>query len=302
MTDMLSFMAAPFAACLVLVGLHAYFGIHVIERRILFVDLAVAQFAALGAVVGFAFGYHPGEIGSTLFSLAFATVAAALFALTRVRIEKLPQEAIIGITFVVASAATILVADRAPEGAEHIKETLAGSLLWVTWPTVLKVLVIYVVVGLFHWLLRRRFMLITTDPEAAYHRGWRVRWWDFLFYFSFGVMITFSVEIGGILMVFAYLVIPACVAILLHAGMRLRLVVGWIVGVLGSGLGLVGSYYLDLPTGPAIVVVLGLLLVAAWLFDETRSSGQTFRPAPPAARGVGTSAGPSRRSPGARTE
>ena len=271
MTDMLSFMAAPFAACLVLVGLHAYFGIHVIERRILFVDLAVAQFAALGAVVGFAFSHHPGELGSTLFSLGFATIAAALFALTRVRIEKLPQEAIIGITFVVASAATILVADRAPEGAEHIKETLAGSLLWVTWPTVLKVLVIYVFVGLFHWLLRGRFMLITTDPEEAYRRGWQVRWWDFLFYFSFGVMITFSVEIGGILMVFAYLVIPACVAILLHAGMRSRLIVGWIVGVFGSGVGLLGSYYLDMPTGPAIVVVLGLLLVASWAFDGLRA-------------------------------
>jgi zinc/manganese transport system permease protein len=273
---MLGFMAAPFVACLVLVGLHAYFGIHVIERRILFVDLAVAQFAALGAVVGFAFGQHPGEVGSTLFTLGFATMAAALFALTRVRVEKLPQEAIIGITFVVASAATILVADRAPEGAEHIKETLAGSLLWVTWPTVLKVLVIYIGVGFFHWLLRHRFMLITTDPEEAYRRGWRVRGWDFLFYLSFGVMITFSVEIGGILMVFAYLVIPACVAILLHAGMRSRLVVGWIVGVFGSGLGLVGSYYLDLPTGPTIVVVLGLLLLAAWLFDRAagrRSSG-----------------------------
>jgi zinc/manganese transport system permease protein len=271
MTNMLSFMAAPFAACLVLVGLHAYFGIHVIERRILFVDLAVAQFAALGAVVGFAFGQHPGEAGSTFFSLGFATLAAALFAVTRVRVEKLPQEAIIGITFVVASAATILVADRAPEGAEHIKETLAGSLLWVTWPTVIKVFLIYVAVGVFHWLLRDRFMSITTNPEGAFQRGWRVRWWDFLFYLSFGVMITFSVEIGGILMVFAYLVIPACVAILLHAGMRSRLVVGWIVGVVGSGVGLVVSYYLDMPTGPAVVVVLGLLLFAAWVFDSLRA-------------------------------
>jgi zinc/manganese transport system permease protein len=267
MTDMLSFMAAPFAACLVLVGLHAYFGIHVIERRILFVDLAVAQFAALGAVVGFAFGLHPGEAGSTLFALGFATLAAALFALTRIRNEKLPQEAIIGITFVVASAATILVADRAPEGAEHIKETLAGSLLWVTWPTVLKVLVIYIVIGVLLRLMHDRFILVSTDAEEAYRRGWSVRWWDFLFYFSFGVMITFSVGIGGILMVFAYLVIPACVAILLHAGMHWRLAIGWIVGVVGSGLGLMASYYYDMPTGPAIVVSLGLLLVLAGLFD-----------------------------------
>jgi len=199
MTQMLAFMAAPFAACLVLVGIHAYFGIHVIERRILFVDLAVAQFAALGAVVGFVNGYHPGELGSTLYSMAFATLAAVLFALTRARDEKLPQEAIIGITFVVASAATILIADRAPEGAEHIKEMLSGSLLWVTWPTVIKDLIIYSAVGLFHWIFRHRFMLITEDPGEAFRRGWNVRWWDFLFYLSFGVIITFSVEIGGVL-------------------------------------------------------------------------------------------------------
>ncbi len=273
MLEMLSFMAAPFAACLVLVGIHAYFGIHVIERRVLFVDLAVAQFAALGAVVGFASGHHPGELGSTLYSMAFATIAAALFAITRMRHEKLPQEAIIGITFVVASAAAILVADKAPEGAEHIKETLAGSLLWVTWPTVIKDLIIYSAVGLFHWFLRHRFLLMTTDPEEAYRQGWKIRWWDFLFYLSFGVIITFSVEIGGILMVFSYLVIPACIAILLAADMRTRLILGWVIGWLGSALGLVASYVWDFPTGPAIVVVLGLMLVAAWLVEATRRGG-----------------------------
>ncbi len=270
MTDMLVFMAAPFAACLVLVGIHAYFGIHVIERRVLFVDLAVAQFAALGAVVGFAAGHHPGEPGSTLYSMGFATLAAVLFAVTRMRDEKIPQEAVIGITFVVASAAAILVADRAPEGAEHIKETLAGALLWVTWPTVLKDVVVYSAVGLFHWVFRRRFLLITTDPAEAWRRGWWVRWWDFLFYLSFGIIITFSVEIGGVLMVFAYLVIPACIAILLAHTMRTRLILGWLVGWLGSALGLVASYRWDLPTGPAIVVVLGLMLVVTWTWRNWR--------------------------------
>jgi zinc/manganese transport system permease protein len=264
MSEMVSFMAAPFAACLVLVGIHAYFGIHVIERRVLFVDLAVAQFAALGAVVGFLRGFHPGELGSTLFSMAFAVLAAAIFALTRMRTQKLPQNAIIGITFVVASAAAILVADRAPEGAEHIKETLAGSLLWVTWPTVIKDLVIYAAVGLFHWFLRRRFMLITTHPQEAYRRGWWVRWWDFLFYLSFGVIITFSVEIGGVLMVFAYLVIPACIAILLASKMSVRLGLGYLVGIVGSALGLAASFVWDAPTGPAVVVVLGLMLLLTW--------------------------------------
>ena len=270
MMEMLSFMAAPFAACLVLVGIHAYFGIHIIERRVLFVDLAVAQFAALGAVVGFAAGHHPGSLGSTLFAMGFASIAAGIFAITRMRYEKLPQEAIIGITFVVASAAAILVADKAPEGAEHIKETLAGSLLWVTWPTVIKDLIIYSAVGLFHWLLRKRFLLISFDPDEAYRRGWKIRWWDFLFYLSFGIIITFSVEIGGILMVFSYLVIPACIAILLATNMKTRLILGWGIGWLGSALGLVASYVWDFPTGPAIVVVLGLMLIVAWLADLTR--------------------------------
>ena len=264
MTEMLMFMAAPFAACLILVGIHAYFGFHVIERRVLFVDLAVAQFAALGAVVGFINHHHPGEFGSTLYSMSFATLAALLFAFTRVRDARLPQEAIIGVTFVVASAASILIADRAPEGAEHLKESLAGSLLWVTWPTVIKDLVIYSAIGLFHWVFRHRFMLVTTDPAEASRRGWNIAWWDFLFYLSFGITITFSVEIGGILMVFAYLVIPACIAILLSSTMRIRLLLGWGIGFLGSAMGLIGSYVWDFPTGPAIVVVLGLMLAATW--------------------------------------
>lgn len=263
MSQMATFMAAPFAACLVLVGIHAYFGIHVIERRVLFVDLAVAQFAALGAVVGFLNGHHPGEPISTLYSMAFATLAAALFALTRMRHERIPQEAVIGITFVLASAMTILVADRSAEGAEHIKETLAGNLLWVTWPTVVKDLIVYSILGAIHVALRHRFLLITADPEEAYRRGWWVRWWDFVFYLTFGVMITFSVEIGGVLMVFSYLVIPACIAILAAVTLRARLVIGWVVGATASALGLVASYVWDFPSGPAIVVVLGLMLLAA---------------------------------------
>lgn len=277
MSEMLVFMAAPFAACLVLVGIHAYFGIHVIERRVLFVDLAVAQFAAMGAVVGFLVGHHPGGAWSTLYSMGFATLAAVMFALTRMRHERIPQEAIIGITFVLASAVTILVADRSAEGAEHIKETLTGNLLWVTWPTVLKDLVIYSLLGGFHVVLRRRFLLITADVQEAYRRGWWVRWWDFVFYVTFGVTITFSVEIGGILMVFSYLVIPACVAILSATSLRARLIVGWAVGATGSAIGLVASYVWDFPAGPAIVVVLGGMLLVAGLLRAV-FVGQT--PAP----------------------
>lgn len=266
MTEVLTFLAAPFAACLVLVGALGYFGLHVLLRKVIFVDLALAQIAAMGAVVAFILGHEPGSAASFAFSLGAAVVGAAVFSWTRTRREKVPQEAIIGITYVVASAATILIADRAPEGADHIKEMLAGALLWVTWPTVLKDLLACAAVGVFHWIFRRTFARISEDPEGAFAAGLRVRWWDFLFYASFGLVITLSVEIAGVLMVFAFLVAPAIIAIATSESWPLRIVVAWAVGGVASALGLLGSYQWDLPSGPAVVCLLGIFLVifAAW--------------------------------------
>jgi zinc/manganese transport system permease protein len=259
---MLEFLAAPFAACLILVGILGYFGIHVLRRQVIFVDLALAQIAALGAVVAFIFGHEPGTTGSFFFSLTAATVGALIFSWTRVRRERVPQEAIIGITYVIASAATILVADRAPEGAEHIKELLAGAIIWVTWPTVLKDLIVCAAVGGLHLALRRRLIFITEHPEQAFEQGLRVRWWDFVFYASFGLVITVSVEIAGVLMVFAYLVAPAIVAIATSDDWTRRILVAWSLGALASALGLLASYHWELPSGPAIVCSLGLFLLS----------------------------------------
>ncbi|MBD3867938.1 MAG: metal ABC transporter permease, partial [Acidobacteria bacterium] len=204
MTDMLSLMAAPFAACVVLVGIHAYLGMHVIQRKVIFVDLALAQLAALGATFGFLIGAGHQGPGAYLFSLGFALVGAAIFAMTRMRHARVPQEAIIGIVYAVALAAAILVADRAPEGAEHIKETLAGTILWVTWPTIGKTALIYAGIGVWHILFRKRFFQISFRPEEAYSEGRRVRLWDFLFYLTFAFVITSSVAIAGVLMVFSF--------------------------------------------------------------------------------------------------
>ena len=266
MLDALSFLAAPFAACLVLVGILGYLGLHVLLRQVIFVDLALAQIAALGAVTAFFFGHEPGTAQSFFFSLAAATLGAAIFAASRMRRETVPQEAIIGITYVIASAATILVADRAPEGAEHIKELLAGAIIWVTWPTVIKDLLICAAVGVTHYLLRRQFLRISERPAEAFDAGMRVRWWDFLFYVTFGVVITVSVEIAGVLMVFAYLVAPAIIALAAADRWSSRIVLAWVVGLVASALGLLASYRWDLPSGPAIVCTLGLILVvfAAW--------------------------------------
>ncbi len=270
MIEVLSFLAPPFAACLVLVGILGYFGIHVLRREVIFVDLALAQIVAFGAIVSFLFDHEPGSTGSFLFGLGAAVLGAAIFSWTRMRRGRVPQEALIGITYVVASAATILVADRLPEHAEHVKELMAGAILWVTWGTVVRNLLVCAAVGALHYVFRRRFILISEDPERAYGEGLAVRWWDFLFYLSFGLVITVAVEIAGVLMVFAYLVAPAIIAIALSDRWPRRIAIAWALGVAASAFGLFASYQWDLPSGPAIVCSLGgfLLLFAAvrrWL-------------------------------------
>lgn len=265
MLEALVFLAPPFAACVVLVGIHGYLGLHVLRREVIFVDLALAQIAAFGAVVAFLFGHRLGTPQALVFSLGATVVGAAVFSWTRTR-GRVPQEALIGITYVIATAATILVADRAPDGAEHVKELLAGAIVWVTWEHVLRSLVVYAAVGLVHYLLRERFILITENPDEAERRGWSLRRWDFLFYLTFGVVITLSVEIGGVLMVFTYLVAPAIIALASSDHWGRRIAIAWAVGLVGSAAGLLASYRWDFPSGPAIVCSLGLMLLlfALW--------------------------------------
>jgi zinc/manganese transport system permease protein len=272
MHDLLELMAAPFAACVVLVGIHAYLGMHVIQRRVIFVDLALAQIAALGATFGFLLGVSPHGREAYFFSLGFAVVGAAVFAITRMRHEKIPQEAIIGIVYAVAMATAILVADRAPEGAEHIKETLVGTLLWVTWPTVVKTSVIYALVGALHVMLRKRFFQISFEPDRAWAEGRKVRFWDFIFYMTFAFVITSSVAIAGVLLVFSFLVIPAVIATLFAERISIRLAIGWSVGIAACLVGLVSSYRLDMPTGPTLVASLGVALILAALIFYIRAA------------------------------
>ncbi|MCI0585272.1 MAG: metal ABC transporter permease [Planctomycetes bacterium] len=259
----LEILALPFLACLVLTGIHVYLGIHVLARKVIFVDIALAQIAALGGSVAFLRGDDPTGLPAYLWSLLFAVGGAAVFALTRTRTERVPQEAVIGLTYAVASAAAILLAARSPHGAEHLKNLLAGSIVWVTPAQVGKTAALYAAIGALHFALRRRFLLISLDPEEAYRRGLRVRVWDFVFYLTFAVVITSSVQIAGVLLVFCYLIAPAVFAALLAGGIGARLAVGWTVGALVSGAGLLVSY--DRPSGPTIMVCFAaaLLLAAA---------------------------------------
>lgn len=263
---MFEYMLVPFVACMLLVAIHSYLGLHVIAREVIFVDLALAQMAALGTVTGLLLGVGSGAGLNYVFAFGFVALGAAVFALTRTAGRgRVPHEAIIGIVYVVATAGAILLADKAPQGAEAIKDILVGSIIWVTWPTVLKHLAIpYFFLGLFHWILRYRFLTISFHPEEANRQGWKIRWWDFLFYLSFGSVIIFSVPIGGVLMVFTFLVVPAAIAFLFTRNMRALAIISWGSGALASLLGLWLSFTYDLPTGPLIVCTYGALLIVAF--------------------------------------
>src|SRR5688572_11520733 len=262
--------------CLVLTGIHAYLGIHVIAREVVFVDIAMAQIAALGATAAFLFGFDLESWISYAAALAFTVLGAGVLALTRTRGRHVSQEAIIGVVYAVSAAAAVLLADRAPHGAEHIRAMLVGSLLSVSVPHVAKVAALYAAVGIVHWALRRRFMLISIDPEAAYRAGWNVRLWDFLFYATFGVVVTSSVRVAGVLLVFSYLIVPALAGIMLGGRTAARLATGWAFGTVVSIVGIAASATLDLPTGATVVCAFGLTLLALTIAQLLRG-GQGIR-------------------------
>ncbi len=264
MTDLLSLLWTPFLMCLVLTGIHAYLGFHVIAREVVFVDIALAQIAALGATTAFLFGYELDSWVSYAFGLSFTMLGAVVLSLTRSRERRLSQEAVIGVVYAVSAAAAVLLSDRAPHGVEHIRAMLVGSLLSVRGSEVLKVAGLYALIGALHWLCRRPFFLISTDPDAAFRDGWRVHLWDLLFYASFGVVVTSSVRIAGVLLVFSYLIVPALAGLAFGGPVSTRLLIGWGFGTLVSVIGVVASAALDLPTGATVVCAFGLTLLAGW--------------------------------------
>lgn len=262
--------ARVFAICLVLTGIHGYLGIHVLSRQVIFVDLAMGQIAALGATYALLLGYdptrHPADaLPAYLFSLGFTLLGAAVFALTRARRERVPQEAIIGVVYASASAAVLLMLAKSPTAGEQIKHMLVGNILLVTWPLIAKTAAIYAAIGVFHWVFRRPFLAITLDPARAEQEGVRIRLWDFLFYLTFGVVITSSVAIAGVLLVFSFLVVPAAVGLLFAESTAARVWIGWAAGVVVSLLGIACSFAADLPAGPAVVVAFATVLAVASL-------------------------------------
>jgi zinc/manganese transport system permease protein len=274
--DMLSFLFLPFVAGFVLTGIHAYLGVHVVERGVIFVDLSLAQIAALGTTVALLAGYDVHSGWSYAWSLSFTIIGAAIFAFTRVHREtRVPQEAIIGIVYAVSAAASILVMSKASQETEHLKEMLVGNLLAVSWTMVIKTAVLYLLVGLFHFVFRRKFLAITLNAHnGAADQIPNVKLWDFLFYISFGFVVTWSVAIAGVLLVFSYLIVPSVAAMLFAESIGKRLAIGWTMAVLVTAIGILLSFQLDLPTGATIVCTFGLSLLLmgiVWALTRRRA-------------------------------
>jgi zinc/manganese transport system permease protein len=257
----LPFFRTAVLAALVLAGIHAYLGFHVVRRGVLFVDLALAQMAALGVALAVMLRVEEDPVRSYLLALGMTFVGAALFSWLRGRARSVPLEAFIGIVFATAQALVFLVLEKSPAGPEHLKETLVGSLFTVAPRHVGYVALLYALVGVVHWLLRKPFFEITTDAQAAKARGRRLFLWDFLFYGTFGLVVTSSVQIAGVLLVFGFLVIPAVAGIMASPRTGPALAVGWSFGLVASILGLFGSVQWDMPAAPSILASLTALLV-----------------------------------------
>jgi len=263
--DIFLFLLAPLAASLILTGIHAYLGVHVVERGVIFVDLALAQIAALGAIVALIMGLDPHGAYAYWISLGFTFFGAFIFSMAKSKRGHIPQEAFIGIAYAVASAAAILAMSKATGETEHLKDMLVGNILAVSWREVAKTAGLYGVIGLFHYIFRKRFLLISMNPKEAEAQGMSVRFWDFLFYASFGLVVTSSVAIAGVLLVFCYLIVPSVGAMLFTDRIGPRLAIGWTMGTLVSALGVVLSVKMDTPTGATIVCTFGGVLVLMFL-------------------------------------
>jgi len=259
----LQFLAAPFVASLVLAGIHTYLGVHVVERGVIFVDLSLAQIAALGATIAMMLPHSHGDFHSPFVyavSLGFTFLGAAAFSLIRGHEVRIPQEAIIGICYAVASAASILAMSKVTFESDHLRDMLVGNILAVSWPEVRWTALLYAAVGAFHFAFRKKFLAISRSHGQADVQGLSVRWWDFLFYSSFGLVVTSSVSIAGVLLVFCYLIVPSVGAMLYSEHIGRRLAIGWSMGAVVSAAGVFLSLKLDLPTGATIVCTFGAVL------------------------------------------
>ena len=231
MSEALSFLGPAAVMCLLIASLHVYLGLHILEREVIFVDLSLAQLAAFGALLFTTLFDLEHGVWPHVGAFSATVLGAAIFAFSGRARHRVSQEAVVGIVYAVASAAMVLMLSRAPHGAERIRDTLVGTLLVVTWVEVGQVAVAYALLAILQLLFARRFLEISWHREKAEQSMANVAWWDFCFYVLFGVVITISVQIAGVLLVFSFLIVPAGVTKMLSRTVGARLFAGWLVSI-----------------------------------------------------------------------
>jgi zinc/manganese transport system permease protein len=271
MLELIVVQGLPFLVCLVMLSILGYIGIHVLKREIIFIDIALAQIAAVGAIAAHVvFHFHGHSIFAQALAMGSTIVAAAFFAVVRRRVTQIPLEAVIGVSYAVSAAAALFLVGVAPGGHVHIQEMLAGSILWATWSDILWSAGVFAVVGLCFFLFRKPFRKISDSYEHAISEGYHTQGWDFLFYALVGIVITMAVRVAGVVVVFTFLIIPATLSVAFASGWTGRLLVAWGVGAVSAALGLLFADRYDFSVGPSIALFLGIALIVVSLLRMAR--------------------------------
>jgi len=260
MLDALIFLAAPITACILLAGILSYFGNHILTRGIIFIDIALAQIAALGSMIGLLIGFTEGTTAIEITSLIFTLLIVAIFALTKFDKQIIPQEAIIGIIYGFGLGIAMLLAEKVPGGSNYITKTITGNILWVTWDRVISSFILFMIIGLLHYFLKKPFIKISESKNNLPYSINKVRLYELIFYITFGIVIVKAVPIGGIFLIFVLLIAPTAIATLFTSKWLNRFIWSWIIGIIGSIIGIYISYDLNISNGPAIVCLLGILV------------------------------------------
>lgn len=258
MLDNLVFLAAPITVCILLAGILSYFGNHILSRGIIFIDIALAQIAALGTMIGLLLGFAEESLSVQIISYAFTIVIIALFALTKFKKQLIPQEAIIGIIYCLGLGLAMLLAERIPGGSNFITKTITGNVLWVTWEKVLSCFILFAIIAVIHLFFQKFFIRISGPNDGLPFSPAKTRLFELLFYITFGIVIVKAVPVGGVFLVFTLLIAPTATATLFTQKWRSRFIWSWIIGILGSFSGIYISYRLNISNGPAIVCLLGI--------------------------------------------
>ena len=264
MLETFTYLLPPFTICLLMVGILSYFGNHILARGIIFIDISLAQIAALGSMIGILIGFGAESTGTAIFSFAFAIVIVSLFPLLNFEKEGIPEEAIIGFAYGLSLALALILAEYIPGGSNFIKKTLTGNILWVTWSEIFVSFLLFFGVGIVHVFFGKRFIKMSTGQIDGWSKSKQMTI-NLLFFVTFAIVIVKTVAIGGIFVIFTFLIAPASIAAFFANSWKWKILISWIAGFVGSVLGIIVSYYLDMPNGPAIVCTLGLLLIVTWI-------------------------------------